>query len=243
MTIKTTNAKELTPDTDVREERLADELQLTNLLRTYPDFLQRHPELLTLLDVPHHASGASSLIERQVSLLRDKLKKTEHKLDNLIDIARENERLAQSRHRLAVNLVGARDLDEVVSMVLDETSNELDAEFAECRLITDDQQLLESRPQLYVDKNSVQAFAMMLKHRNPVCGRSSDEQKQFLFGDHADAVASAAIIPLVAGEELGLLGLGSSDKHRFQASMGTDFLRQMGELVSASLAVQLELSR
>ena len=49
-----------------------------------------------------------------------------------------------------------------------------------------------------------------------------------------------AVIPLVAGEKLGLLGLGGKDERRFSIAMGTEFLTQIGELVSAALAVHLE---
>ena len=48
------------------------------------------------------------------------------------------------------------------------------------------------------------------------------------------------MIPLVSGADLGLLGLGAGDGDRFQSSMGTEFLSQVGELVSAALAVHLE---
>jgi len=80
----------------------------------------------------------------------------------------------------------------------------------------------------------------MLEHKNTVCGKATKEQKDFLFGDIADSIKSVAIIPLVAGANLGLIGLGSNDINRFNPSMGTDFLAQIGELISASLAVQLE---
>ena len=70
--------------------------------------------------------------------------------------------------------------------------------------------------------------------------QNRDEQKDFLFGTLADSIASVAIIPLAAGNDLGLLGLGSTDAQRFHSTMGTDFLRQMGELLSATFAAQLE---
>ena len=84
------------------------------------------------------------------------------------------------------------------------------------------------------------AFSTMLKHKNPVCGRCSNEQRSFLFGETAENVGSAAVIPLVAGADLGLLGLGGREDTRFQSSMGTEFLTQVGELVSAALAVHME---
>lgn len=242
-TPKASNSKPLTTKKDAhndQEKSLADELQLISLLKDRPDFLLKHPQLLTQLTIPHSTNGAVSLIERQVELLRDKLKKTERRMGELMDNAHANERLAQSRHRIAVNLLGAHDLDDVISTVLDELGNELKAEFAVIKLITSEQTLIAERADLFIIKQGLAAFSTMMKHKNPVCGRSTDEQKQFLFGDAAEQVKSAAIIPLVAGADLGLLGLGGSDENRFHSTMGTEFLRQMGELISAALAVHME---
>lgn len=225
-----------------KEERLADELQLISLLKEHKDILQNHPELLAELEIPHRAGAATSLIERQVGVLRGNLKASEKRLRELMDIARDNERLAKSRHRIAINLLGAHDLLDVVSVVLDELKNELKAEFADIKLISDNAELVAKHPELFVSSSAQELshFSTMLKHKNPVCGRGSAEQSAFLFGDQAKNVASAAVIPLVAGADLGLLGLGAGDASRFQSSMGTEFLSQIGELVSAALAVHLE---
>jgi len=226
----------------LQEEMLASELQLIHLLKENTDILQRHPELLNVLEVPHQSGAAESLIERQVGVLRQNLKATEKRLRELMDIARDNERLAKSRQRIAVNLLGAHDLEDVISIVLDELKNELKADFARVRLFSDDVALTEQHPGLFVSRGAAElnAFSTMLKHKNPVCGRCSDEQTDFLFGEDAEVVSSAAVIPLVAGADLGLLGLGGSDSNRFQSSMGTEFLSQVGDLVSAALAVHLE---
>ncbi len=226
-----------------QEEKIADELRLVSLLKQHSDILQRHPELLADLNVTHQVTGATSLIERQVGVLRDKLKASENHLLELMDIARRNEQLANSRHRIAISLLGAHDLIDVISVVLDELkNNELKAEFADIKLFSDNPELVEKHPGLFVatQEPELKLFSTMLKQKNPVCGRSSAEQNTFMFGDKAAEVSSAAIIPLVAGADLGLLALGSSQADRFLSSMGTEFLSQMGEMVSAALAVHLE---
>ena len=236
-----TTQTEMSQQTTQQEEKLADELQLISLLKEHGDILQRHPELLAELEIPHQAGGAVSLIERQVGVLRAKLKGGEDHLRELMDIARVNDRLASSRHRIAINLLGAHDLIDVISVVLDELKNELKAEFADIKLFSDNAELTEKHPGLFVatDAPELSQFSTMLKQKIPVCGRSSAEQNEFLFSEKADEVASAAVIPLVAGADLGLLGLGSSEDDRFQGSMGTEFLGQIGDLVSAALAVHL----
>ncbi len=224
-----------------QEDALADELQLISLLKDHPDVFNRHPELLTEMKVPHESGTAVSLIERQILVLRQKNEQLDKRLCDLMDVARDNERLAQSRHRIALNLLGARDLEDVISIVLDELSNELKADYAVVRLFSDEPEQFERYPDLFVSREAdgLKAFKTMSEHKNPVCGRGTTEQKAFLFDD-ASQIESVAIIPLTAGSDLGLIGLGSESVTRFQATMGTDFLNQIGELISAALAIHLE---
>ena len=225
-----------------REQQLANELQLISLLRENPDILLRHTELLTILEVPHQSGGAASLIERQVSVLREKIEAQDKHLCELMAVARDNERLAKARHNLALSLFAAHDQDEVVSIVLDVLSHELAADYAVIKLFSEDEEVIQQSANLFVDVNdeALTAFKTMLEQKNTVCGKSTREQKEFLFADNANSIASVAIIPLIAGANLGLIGLGANDVNRFNASVGTDFLTQIGDLVSASLAVHLE---
>lgn len=224
-----------------QQESLDAEQQLLELLKENPDILVRNPAILADLEVPHQSGTAVSLIEKQVSVLRSKLKSSDTRLRELMGIARDNERLAKSCQRLAINLLGAADLEDVISVALDELGNELDAEYAVIRLITDDDERIDSKPELFVrsDAEQLTLFASMLDNRKPLCGRCTPEQKAFLFRDDAEQVGSAAVIPLVAGARLGLLGLGGNDQHRFSVAMGTEFLSQIGDLVSAALAMHL----
>ncbi len=242
--MKTKKIKEelIEDSAEAQEQQLATDLELISLIRENADILQRHPELLTVLEVPHETGKAVSLIERQVGVLREKIQQQDDRLCELMDVARDNERLAQSRHGLALNLLSSHDLDDVVSTVLDVLSNQLAADFAVVKLFSNDQQRIDQSSGLFVDAtdDALNAFKTMLEHKNTVCGKATKEQKDFLFGDIADSIKSVAIIPLVAGANLGLIGLGSNDINRFNPSMGTDFLAQIGELISASLAVQLE---
>lgn len=225
-----------------REQQLATELQLISMLRETPDILSRHPELISVLEVAHQSGGAVSLIERQVAVLRQQIKTQENRLCELMDVARDNERLSETCHRLAVDLLSTHDVDDVVSIVLDTFKSELSADHAVVKLFSEDAELVEQSAGLFVDVNdeALNAFKTMLQHKNTVCGKSTKEQKAYLFGDTAEKIKSVAIIPLISGANLGLIGLGAEDAQRFKSSMGTDFLSQVGELISASLAGHLE---
>jgi uncharacterized protein YigA (DUF484 family) len=241
--IKTKKVKQdLSNEETAHEQQLATDLELISLLRDNPDILNRHPELIAALEVPHQSGSAVSLIERQVGVLRQQMQTQENRLRELMDVARDNERLAEIRHRLVIDLLSTHDVDDVISIVLDTFKTELSADHAVVKLFSEDKEQIEQSAGLFVDVNdsALNAFKTMLQHRNTVCGRSTEEQKTYLFEDKAEKIKSVAIIPLIAGANLGLIGLGADDAQRFKSSMGTEFLSQVGELISASLAGHLE---
>jgi len=232
-----------------REQALATELELVGLLRENTDIFSRHPELLVDMCVPHPSGAAASLIERQVDVLRQKLKLSDQRLCDLMDVARDNERLSNARHELAVSLFAAADLEDVISIVLDLLRDELSADYAVIKLLThgdhqqgDQQSGSEQAAAIqpddrYLDSKmpAMSNFKTIFEQRSVICGKPSEQQKQLLFGDDADNVRSAAVIPLAAGSNIGLIGLGSKKAARFTSSMGVDFLGQIGELVSAAI--------
>lgn len=221
---------------------LENEEQLIELLKQDPEIFTRNPELLANIKISHEPGVAISLVERQVQVLRENLKKSDKNIQEMLQNARDNERLSSSRHRLAMNMLNARDTEDIISLVLQELREELNADYAEIRLITADNDKVEQEPDLYSlkDTKELLSFKTMLNENRPICGRCSGDQIEFMFGNNAAKVNSAAVIPLVSGSSLGLLALGATDKDYFNISQGTEFLTQIGELVSAALAVHLE---
>ena len=59
------------------------------------DFFERHSELLSSLRLPHISGDAVSLVERQISILRQKDRKMEYRLEELIEVARINDALGE----------------------------------------------------------------------------------------------------------------------------------------------------
>src|SRR5690606_2190854 len=72
------------------EEAVADYLQRR------PEFFERHPTLLLRLKLPHETNGFTvSLIERQVSMLRQRNGELERQLKDLISVAKVNDSLVE----------------------------------------------------------------------------------------------------------------------------------------------------
>lgn len=225
----TTSPETTAPMTELDDETVAE------YLRAHPDFLERHEDVLVALDIPHRPGpGAVSLIERQVAALRERNERLERKLAELMRTARDNERVGAQLLTLGRGLLEADSLDGVLALVRDSLLTEFAADEAVVVLI--DGHAPSDGHFVAADAAVAQVFAGVLERGGPVCGRLSDEQQTALFGERAEHIASAAVAPLRAGRVSGLIGLGSHESGHFTPDMGTLFLEQLGELVSAGIA-------
>ena len=214
----------------------SEESKVIEYLQKNPELLMAYPEIFSELSIPHHTEGATSLVERQLKLLRKDNKKLKKNLDELINIARENEELNQRFHRLALELIGAEQLHEVLAMVQNQVQTFFYTDYVYFKFlsgIADKDMQLDAH---YLDEKSgiVETITPWLKKREPVCGQQDDKVNRALFGDDIK-IESSALVPLYHATELGLLCLGSVSKERFNRNMGTIFLKQLGELVSTRL--------
>ena len=105
-------------------------------LKAHPDFFEHYPHTLALMQVTHADTGkAISLIERQVSLLRDQNRGLERKLSELVQIARENEQLSRQLHDFASELLTAQSLSDVIAVVQDKIRELFNTDFVALRLL------------------------------------------------------------------------------------------------------------
>ena len=221
---------------------LDEEQQVCYFLESHPDFFERHSELLEKLVVPHATAGATSLIERQVSVLREKSNRLENQLEDLLRAARDNEQLASHLQKLSVELLYTHSVDEVMSAVQSVLTNDFGIEFVATRIIAaEPEKGCSMSPGSYLYENSpaFNEFSSLLQERKAVCGKPRLQQLEVLFPHQVEHIRSAAILPLVGGKALGVLALGSVNPRRFQASQGTLFLDYLSRLISAGLAARM----
>ena len=213
-----------------------DERQVTEYLKDHPEFFRLHPLLLAELNIPHPSGAAVSLVERQIRVLRDKNQHYETRLRELVDAARDNQRLTNSLQRLAVGLLMTDGLDDILATVTEELREHLDTDFVSLRLLGTIEQA-HNQPERYLteDGANLQSLAKLISDKYIQCGRMNAEQMKLLFLDQATEVGSGAIIPLHNTTTFGLLTLGGRDAQRYHPGMGTDFLKLLGELVSAAI--------
>lgn len=223
---------------DAEEISLPSEQQVVDYLMGNPDFFLQHSLLLNDLEIPHEVGGAISLVERQVSVLRERNKHFEEKLRDMVDAVHDNQRLHMSLNRLAVNLFDAHSLDDILGVVDDELRHKLGTDFVYFRLHSEDVIIdVDDQGHTYVEKDDevLQSFALLIEKNRIQCGQFSEQQVSQLFWDEASEVASAAVIPISDSGIHGLIALGSRDEHRYHAGMGTDFLKSLADLIGAAM--------
>lgn len=221
-------------DEELSEQTICDHLA------AHPDFFERHSALLSSLRLPHAAGGAVSLVERQVSVLRQKNLKLDRQLKELIDVARANGVLAAKIHELAVQLFAARDLSATIAAVEEAMRAGFNADQAVLVLFGDPDQFADLDFGRFFrvterDDEALGPFSTFLETSTPRCGQIRDSQRNYLFPANAEEVGSVALIPLGQNTDVGFLAIGSVDADRFHPGMSIDFLSRVGDLVSVAI--------
>ena len=205
-------------------------------LRTHPQFFDQHPALLESILVPHpHGGRAIPLTERQILGLREKVKLLEAKLGELIQFGEENDAIGEKVHRLALALLGARDLAAAAHAVSLHLLEDFAVPHVALRVWGKSafDGTPEGEPVPAELRDSVESMGA------PVCGAAAGSPFLGWFRDAQEHVRSLALVPLGQTRAFGLLALGSEDPQRFYAEMGTLYLRRIGELVAGALASRL----
>ncbi|OQW95185.1 MAG: hypothetical protein BWK79_03335 [Beggiatoa sp. IS2] len=208
-------------------------------LQKHPDFFTQNPTVLATMEIPHERGAAVSLVERQLTVLREENQQLQqdnqqlhYQLEELIAIAKENEQLNRRIQRLIVALVAATDAESFFNYLYDTLHNEFHTDAVILRLFVVPNAMLMGRQEFVeYDAQVFALFEKLLSTSKPICGQLSAAQTDYLFSQESE-IASAVLIPLGAPKPQGILAMGSRDSERFHGDMGTDLLKYMGELIS-----------
>lgn len=202
-------------------------------LRLHPEFFIDHDELIPELRIPHQRGDTVSLVERQVKLLRERNIEMRHRLSQLMDVARDNDRLFDKTRRLVLDLLDATSLEEVVSAVEDSLRREFQVPFVGLILFSD-APLPVGRSVSSAEAH--QAIGGLLAGGKTICGVLREHELKFLFGEEAGTqVGSAAVVALTYQGLHGVLAIGSADPQHYKSSLGTLFLGYIAEVLARVL--------
>lgn len=210
------------------------EKMVADYLRRNPEFFNQHPKLLAEIKLPHATGQAVSLVERQVSLLRAQNEQHRLRLRELVEIARQNELLARRMHHLALKLMDANDTQGIFATLYDSLRKNFQAERVSVRVFAEPS-FMDSEPgeEFAGSKsNGLVLFKSIIDRGVPLAGKLKRQQQVFLFGDEADDIKSAVMVPLKGSGWGGVLAIGSASADRFREGLGVELLKNLGEALS-----------
>jgi uncharacterized protein YigA (DUF484 family) len=212
------------------------ETDIANYLANNPAFFERHAELLASIQLTSpHGQRAVSLQERQMEMLRERVKGLELKIVEMIRHGQENVAIADRLHRWTRTILLTADPADLPQAMVDELERQFLIPQAAIRVWGADAAHAQ-RPFAAQVSEDVQSFAGSLTL--PYCGVNAGFEAAGWLEDPG-TVMSVALLPLrhgAASGAFGLLVLGSPDPTRYSAEMGTEFLMRIAEVASAALS-------
>lgn len=217
-------------------EPVLDEETVSRWLIQRPDFLADHPEALAAMRLPSpHEGRAISFQDRQIELLRERVRGLERKLGELVHIGRDNEAISFKMLHWVRTLLTADSADRLPRIVVDAMRTEFIVPLVALRLWRVGTERVDPE---WLQGVGPDQIAEVDRMPLPYCGPPGGQAHVgWLPGAGVDA-RSIALIPLrrgVESESFGLIVLGSGDAERFKSGMGTAFLERIAEIASAAL--------
>ena len=203
-------------------------------LEDHPNFFEEHPDLIASFKLTTALGGRTvSLQERQVEVLREKIRNLELQLVNQSRFAKDNDGIMVKIHQWTLKLLATRS-EQQPEALLDSLRGVFNVPTASLRVWDSSVALAAS---WHEAPDLEEAKTLATQQATPYCGTSAAKPGVAWLTD-SDSVKSIALIPLRApgaATSFGLLVLGSPDPARFTAEMDTHFLRQIGEIASATV--------
>lgn len=231
--------------TESTVKQKADEItheQVVQYLKDNPDFFVDQDDLLRGLTLPHDSGRAISLVERQVHLFREQRDTLQRELSELVSIARQNDRLFEKSKRMLLQVIEARNINDMAAVIDDSIRGDFGLDAASVLLFTDNELPEVSQGALHVvsPQDAEERLGNLLEGDRAVCGQFRESEREFLFPDRDDPIASVALVPLRSQGLVGVFAVGSCQSGYFDQSMGSMFLSYISDTLSRLLPPMLE---
>ena len=204
-------------------------------LKDNAHFFDAHPDLLTGLRLTTQLGGRTvSLQDRQIEVMREKLKILELKHANLMRVAKDNDAIMDKFHQWVDALLISRNEQNLPDTLLQAMRDVFGVEGASLRLWNGTNNSADAWFKLGIS-DEAKTYAQQLTQ--PYCGPAAD-QAGLNWLENISAMQSVAIVSLRRPDtkiSFGLLVLGSHDPLRFSSDLATDFLMRIGQTASAAL--------
>lgn len=208
--------------TDALSETALSKEQVTAFLISNPEFLVSHPHILNQIKIPHHLPGSVSLVERQAEQLREKVKILQKQLTELLNVAKQNERIYRIYADLNLRLFKCRTLVDVEQSLSDVLLHQLELDEISLKLFGSENDLPETSKHHLLKKR--------FHERIYYLGRLSHAEMAMVFDKKN--IGSVAMMLLGEQGEMGLLAIGSHQPHHFHPGMDTLLITQLQQFLT-----------
>ena len=186
------------------------------------NFFETRESLVSELKFKHATGSAASLLERQVTKLRDEHKSLISLLNTFIKTASINEDLFNKSRDLTLKILGSKNKKEIIKTV----ENAFKKKFK------------VDKPKLAFFKNEkldeLENITGLSFHKGAIhCGSFSSEKMNILFKDKK--IESMAVTVVIAKNEIGLLMLGSYDRTKYLGDEDTTFIEYIRDVLEKKL--------
>lgn len=219
-----------------------DENDIRDFLLEHPNYFQQNPELLGLIQIPHATGAAVSLVEKQVSVLRERNVDLRHRIRDLGSNAKNNDQLFTDTRELVLALLDVDTLEELSKALFAVLQGSFDIEYASMTLFEEHFSGL-SACRVLPESEVRPRINSLLARGNAGCGALRQDDFSFIFpGARVIGSSAVALIKDPAagadksnGGALGIIAVGSSDAARYDSGTGTLFLEFVAEVLARML--------
>ncbi|MDF1763956.1 MAG: DUF484 family protein, partial [Oleibacter sp.] len=185
------------------------EQDVIQYLEDHRDFFIGKDDLLADMRVPHNSGSATSLVERQLAVHRERNVELRQRLSDLLENARRNDQLFGKSRRLILALVEAENWHDVQAALDDSLRKDFDVD-AWAMLHFTERQL--EPPLLAIHNNDKQrSMHRLFKGHRAICGQLPESDIASLLGLQETECRSVAAAQIRGKGNLGILAIASED--------------------------------
>lgn len=215
-----------------QQPRLTD-ADVMQYLQDHPDFFIGKDDLLAEMHIPHDTGPATSLVERQLSVHRQRNVELRQRLSDLLENARRNDQLFEKSRRLVLALVEAENWLAVQAALDDSLRKDFGVDawsllhFTERNL---DAPLITIR-----NADLQRSIHRLFKGHRALCGQLPQDDIARLLGSDSTNARSVAAAQVRGSGNIGVLTVASDDPTYYRSSMDTLFLDYIADILALRL--------
>jgi uncharacterized protein len=200
-------------------------------------YFEKDPEMLVKVNDALE-KDTTSFVKHRIKSLEAKLITLDTSRRELVSIAKENTVLFNNTIRLATSLsimCTYGDCFTITKNLLSENNKFSSIIF----YVNSTYVSAVDRSKLFISLDFTNQKNALIKDLSlksgPFCGALNAEKTKILFSDNYQDIKSIAAIPIKFNSLIGVILIGSKTKHFFNPSQNTDYLKAIGQILSANL--------